>query len=64
MYLVCINQGQGRYAPSVNTNQIHHSYTCYNYNINAYRNWFIKSAFLIALLKKNCLGLDYSIMCK
>ena len=33
MYLICINLGLGRYAPSasVNTNQIHHSYVCYNY---------------------------------
>ena len=35
MYLICINLGLGRYVPEalVNINQIHHSYTCYNYNI-------------------------------
>ena len=35
MYLICINFGLGRYVPSasVNTNEIHHSYTCYNYNL-------------------------------
>ena len=35
MYLICINLSLGLYTPSalVNTNQIHHSYTCYNYNL-------------------------------
>ena len=35
MYLICINLGLEHYAPSasVNTIQIHHSYTCYNYNV-------------------------------
>ena len=38
MYLICINLGLGRYVPLalVNRNQIHHSYTCYDYNISHY----------------------------
>ena len=35
MYLICINHDLGRYMPLalVNTNQIHHFYTCYNYHL-------------------------------
>ena len=38
MYLICINLGLGRYTPSalVDTNQIHHSYRCYNYNVEIF----------------------------
>ena len=38
MYLICINQGQGRVAPKaeVNTNQIHHIPTCVTTNLYSY----------------------------
>ena len=39
IYLICINLGLGCYLPFAldNKNQIHYSYTCYNYNINSKR---------------------------
>ena len=35
MYLICIKHGLGCIVPEalVNTNQMHHSYTCCNYNL-------------------------------
>ena len=54
MYLICINLASGL----VNTNQIHHSYTCYNYNLLF---WHILAPLLVILAHISTFAIESEI---